>query len=136
VSRSPLSRSGWLAVLAAGILVAGLAVRLSWPSAVAALDCPPADLRFDGGVAFCAPGSPAAPAPVGPALTLGVKLDLNKVCAEELAVLPGIGPSLSRAIVEARTQRGGAFRSWEEVDEVAGVGPSKLEVLRASAELR
>ena len=131
-----LSRSGWLAVVAAAALTVGLGVRLSWPSAVPALDCPASDLRFDGGVAFCAPGSPITRGPIGPALTLGVKVDLNRATAEELAVLPGIGPALSRAIVEARSGRGGAFQSWEEVDAVPGVGPTKLDVLQASAEIR
>lgn len=131
-----LSRSGWLAVLAAATLGVGLAVRFSWPSPGAALDCPPTDIRFDGGVAYCARGGPGGQGPVGPALTLGVKLDLNRATADDLAVLPGIGPSLARAIVEARAAGGGAFRSWDEVDAVAGVGPAKLEVLQASAEIR
>ena len=123
-------------MLGAVALTVGLLVRFSWPSAAPALDCPPSDVRFDGGVAFCAPGMAAATGPVGPALTLGVKIDLNRASADELAVLPGIGPSLSQAIVQARRERGGAFRSWEEVDSVPGVGPAKLELLRASAEIR
>ena len=131
-----LSRTGWLAVVALAALGVGLAVHFSWPSAEPALDCAPGDLRFDGGFAFCAPGAPPGRLPVGPALTLGVKLDLNRATADELAVLPGIGPSLAQAILRARVERGGAFRNWDEVDSVAGVGPAKLDALQASAEIR
>jgi len=131
-----LSRTGWLAVVAAFALVVGLAVRWAWPSTEPALDCAVADVRFDGAMAYCAPGAPGGGAPVGPALTVGVKLDLNRASAEEITVLPGVGPSLAQAIVQERARRGGAFRGWDEVDAIPGVGPAKLAVLQGSAEIR
>ncbi len=131
----PLSRTGWLAVLAGMALVTGLAVRLGWPSTRPALDCAPADVRFEGGVATCRPGAPQAKAPAGAALTVGVKLDLNRATADELGVIPGIGPALALAIVKARDARG-PFKSWDDVDAVPGVGPAKLEALMAASEFR
>lgn len=56
-------------------------------------------------------------------------LDLNKLSAEELETLPGIGETLARRIVELRTQKGG-FTSVEELLEVEGIGTGKLEKIR------
>jgi competence protein ComEA len=86
-------------------------------------------------VASCAPGSPAAPAPPGPAMTLGAKLNLNEATADDLLLVPGIGPTLAKALVTARAERR-RFGSWEEVDAVSGVGPAKLEALKQWTELR
>jgi competence protein ComEA len=71
----------------------------------------------------------------GRSLALGRKLDLNSASEEELALLPGVGPSLARRLVSERTARGG-FRAWDEVDAVPGVGDAKLRTLQASADLR
>jgi competence protein ComEA len=131
-----LSRTGWLALIALVGLGSGLGLRWVWPSTLPALDCPAEEVRFDGGLAFCAAGSPRGTIPVGPGLTVGVKLDLNRATAEELAVLPGIGPSLAKKIAEERTAQGGAFSSWDQVDQVPGIGAAKLEVLQSSAEIR
>jgi competence protein ComEA len=85
-----------------------------------------------GGVARCGEGT----APTGAqAVALGLKLDLNTASQEELAQLPGVGRSLARKLVEAREAQG-HFKSWDEVDAVSGVGPGKLETLRAATELR
>lgn len=116
-----------LAALGAGLFV--------WfrPASAPALDCPPEQvhLRADG-VAHCGPG---AELPAGQRLTLGLKLDLNRVSAEDLAVLPGVGPTLAKAIIDARKARGG-FKSIEELDSVPGVGPARLETLRQAVEIR
>lgn len=56
-------------------------------------------------------------------------LDLNAATAEELDALPGVGPATARSILSYRN-RHGRFRSVNELLEVPGIGPSKLETLR------
>lgn len=58
----------------------------------------------------------------GVRLMLGLPLDLNRVSAEDLQLIDGIGPSLANAIVEYRA-RAGSFRSVHELDRVNGIGP-------------
>lgn len=70
----------------------------------------------------------------GERLALGLPLDLNRASAEELALLPGIGPALSRGIVQERRRRGG-FRSTAELEAVRGIGPRKLAALAAVVEV-
>jgi competence protein ComEA len=70
----------------------------------------------------------------GPALALGIKLDLNGATQEDLARIPGVGPGLARALMEARSEAG-RFHMWAEVDAVPGVGPAKLEALQQAAYL-
>ena len=59
-------------------------------------------------------------------------VDINTADAASLEALPGIGPSLAAAIVEHR-QRNGAFASVDELVEVSGIGPAKLEQIRPQA---
>jgi competence protein ComEA len=79
----------------------------------------------------------AAPSPAPPvetesaprsSLTAGGQLDLNRATAEELELLPGIGPSKAAAIVEDRTRRG-PFRTVEDLDRVTGFGPKTVRTL-------
>jgi competence protein ComEA len=122
-----------VALLLLLVLAGGAVIALRWPSKDAALDCDPRDVHLDdAGVARCGPGAPLSAAQV---LTAGGKIDLNRASEEELAVIPGVGPKLAKAIVEARTRLGG-FKSWDEVDGVSGVGDAKLESLKATAEIR
>lgn len=134
-----MTRTGWLAVVALLALALGGAARWAWPPADPSLECEPARVRWmDAGtarVATCAEGSPEVDRPAGPSLALGVKLDLNRASEEDLRLVPGIGPVLARALVEARSSRGG-FRDWDEVDAVPGVGPAKLARLKEAADLR
>lgn len=65
------------------------------------------------------PATPADPRP----------LDLNRASVEEIARLPGVGPSLARRIVEER-ERVGRFNSSEGLRGVLGLGPKKLAALR------
>lgn len=132
------ARRLWLAGV--GLLLVGVGLAFSWPRAAPALDCPPPQIRRDGeGVAFCvtAPektdggGRLAA----GQVLTLGLKIDLNAASEEDLRLLPGIGAKLSGALISER-ERLGRFESWAQVDEVAGVGPAKLETLKSHSEIR
>ena len=56
-------------------------------------------------------------------------IDLNSATAEELDVLPGVGPATATAIVAYREEHG-RFGSVEELLEVRGIGDAKLEQLR------
>jgi competence protein ComEA len=57
---------------------------------------------------------------------LEMKMDLNTVTAEDLDLVPGIGPSMARKIIEER-EKNGPFSSFDDVDErVKGVGPSTI----------
>lgn len=55
--------------------------------------------------------------------------DLNLATHTDLLALRGVGPVLADGILEAR-RRKGRFRSYEELDEVPGIGASRLETLR------
>lgn len=56
-------------------------------------------------------------------------LDLNAATGAELEALPGIGPAMSARIIEYRAQNGG-FKSVDDLDDVRGIGPKKMEKLR------
>lgn len=56
-------------------------------------------------------------------------LDLNRATVDELARLPGVGPSLARRILDERERRG-RFDSPDALRQVMGVGPKKLAALR------
>jgi competence protein ComEA len=65
----------------------------------------------------------------------GQRLDLNRATTEELELLPRIGPTLARRIVEDRAERG-PFRSVEDLGRVRGIGPRTLEELAPLATVR
>lgn len=70
-------------------------------------------------------------APAGArAWLVGERLDVNRASTRELEAIPGVGPALAGAIVEARAARGG-FTTWEELDDVPGVGPKTHQKLAA-----
>ena len=56
-------------------------------------------------------------------------LNLNTASAQELTALPGIGEVIARRIVDYRAQNG-MFRNIEELGNVRGIGPARLEELR------
>ena len=62
----------------------------------------------------------------------GAPLNVNTASAAALEGLPGIGPTLATAIVEHR-QRSGPFSTVDELVEVSGIGPVKLEQIRPLA---
>ena len=68
------------------------------------------------------PVAGAAPAP-------GVPLDLNTATVEQLDELDGIGPATAQQIVAYREAHGG-FGSVEELDQVPGIGETRLAALR------
>ena len=57
------------------------------------------------------------------------RVNINTAGIAVLQTLPGVGPSLAAAIVEHR-ERFGLFGDVDELDDVAGIGPAKLEKLR------
>lgn len=75
-----------------------------------------------------APGQGAAVA-AGGAPTPGVPLDLNTATVEQLDELDGIGPATAQQIVAYREAHGG-FGSVEELDQVPGIGETRLAALR------
>lgn len=63
------------------------------------------------------------------AATVPGPVNINTATAEQLDVLPGVGPATAAAIIAHRQQRG-PFQSVEELADVRGIGPAKLEALR------
>lgn len=75
------------------------------------------------------PGGPAGqPPPGAPAKTVA-PVDLNSASVEELDALPGVGPVTAAAIVAWRSANG-RFTSVDQLGEVDGIGPTRLEKLR------
>ncbi len=62
-------------------------------------------------------------------------IDLNRATAEQLEAIPGVGPVLAQRIIEYR-QANGRFNSVDELLEVRGIGPKRLEQLRAYVVVR
>jgi competence protein ComEA len=59
----------------------------------------------------------------------GVPLNLNTATLEQLDALQGIGPATAQQILDYREQHGG-FGSVEELDQVPGIGETRLASLR------
>lgn len=59
----------------------------------------------------------------------GAPVDLNAATPEQLDSLPGVGPATAAAIV-AHRQEIGRYTSVEELLDVRGIGPAKLDALR------
>lgn len=57
------------------------------------------------------------------------RVDLDHAGVDELAALPGVGPSLAAAIVADR-QAKGPFKTLTELDRVRGVGPAILQQIK------
>lgn len=80
-------------------------------------------------------GEPAAPPPVAGASggsaagAPAAPIDLNRATPAELDTLPGVGPATAAAIITWRDKNGG-FRRVEDLVEVPGIGPARLERLR------
>ncbi|WKG01576.1 ComEA family DNA-binding protein [Mycolicibacterium sp. HK-90] len=96
---------------------------------VVGIEAPPGQPTTMGSsVAGEAPAAP--PATAGPASTPpSGPLDLNTATAEDLDTLPGIGPVTAEAIVAWRAAHG-RFDSVDQLGDVDGIGPARLEKLR------
>ena len=83
-------------------------------------------------------GSPSGPAPAECPDHLGQAednpqaevLDLNTATVEQLDALPGVGPVTAAAIVAWR-QANGRFTSVDQLADVDGIGPARLDKLRS-----
>ena len=78
------------------------------------------------GVAAAAGNEPAGRG--GGAALVGV-VNVNSATAEELSLLPGVGPAKAQAILEYRKQHG-SFKRVEDLSEVKGIGDKALERMR------
>jgi len=62
-------------------------------------------------------------------LVFSIPLDLNRVSAEDLCLIPGIGESLAQEMIAYRDRRKG-FRSVEDLRNVKGIGEKKYRNLK------
>jgi competence protein ComEA len=62
-------------------------------------------------------------------LTSGQRIDLNTSTLEQLNLLPGIGASKAKAIIDYR-EKNGRFEQIEQLMEVKGIGEKVLEKLK------
>jgi len=84
------------------------------------------DSSVNGGSgASAAPARAAASIPATP----DELIDLNTATAEQLDALPGVGPVTAAAIMAWRDANG-TFTSVEQLGDVDGIGPSRLDKLR------
>ena len=73
---------------------------------------------------------PATPPVVAvPTAKAASKVNLNRASADELQVLPGIGPVLAQRMVDWRKTHG-RYRTVDDLQEVKGIGKKRLEQLR------
>ena len=79
-----------------------------------------------------ASGGSAAAGASGGSTPGGGVVNINTAGASELEALPGIGPALAARIVEYRDGHG-PFASVDDLTDVPGIGPAKLEALRSQA---
>jgi competence protein ComEA len=78
-----------------------------------------------GSTAHVPTTSASRPAKGGPAQMI----NLNTATVQQLDTLPGVGPVMAAAIVSWR-QANGKFTSVDQLGEVDGIGPGRLEKLR------
>lgn len=79
------------------------------------------------GSSVSAPADP--PAPTDSAAESAGPVDLNAATVEQLDALPGVGPVTAGAIVAWR-DASGPFVSVDQLAEVDGIGPARLDKLR------
>lgn len=75
-----------------------------------------------GGVPPGEGGGDGPAAPSGP-------ININTATAAELEALPGVGPATAAAIVAHRDEHG-PFATVDDLTDVTGIGPAKLEAVR------
>ncbi len=78
-------------------------------------------------IAVQVPATP--PVVAAPTVKAVSKVNLNRASADELQVLPGIGPVLAQRMVDWRKTHG-RYRTVDDLQEVKGIGKKRLEQLR------
>ena len=91
---------------------------------------PTADEFAKSGGGGAATGGGASAAEPGGHQTSSAPVDINSATTEQLDTLPGIGPATAMKIVADR-EANGPFKSADDLGRVAGIGPKKLEDLKA-----
>lgn len=84
-----------------------------------------------GTPAVSAPGASAtgAGAPAAGGAVASAPVNVNTAGVTELEALDGVGPAIAAKIVDWRTQNG-PFRTVDDLGQVSGIGPKKLEAMR------
>lgn len=67
--------------------------------------------------------------PLAVARSLPAAVDVNNASVDQLQALPGVGPALAGAIIDARP-----FRNFDDLARVKGLGEAKLAELRGRVE--
>ncbi len=60
---------------------------------------------------------------------LAIPVNINTANAEELDILPGVGPKMAQAIVDFREAHG-KFSALEDLQKIKGLGPRKFAAIR------
>ncbi|MBS9534504.1 ComEA family DNA-binding protein [Mycobacterium sp. M1] len=76
------------------------------------------------------PRTSSPPSPAKPGAKPGAPVNLNTATVDQLDALPGVGPVTAAAIVAWRDKHG-RFASVDQLGDVDGIGPGRLEKLRA-----
>lgn len=74
-------------------------------------------------------GTRVEPMAMAKRLALGIPIDINRLSAPELRLVPGIGEKTAERILEHRASSG-AFRRLEDLTQVKGIKEKRLEKLR------
>jgi competence protein ComEA len=130
------------AVAAPGVYTLEAAARVTDAVAAAGGAAPDADLGVVNLAALVADGEriyvpkvgEAVPAVVGNSRAVDDTsptgpVNVNSATVDQLDVLPGVGPTTAAAIVAHREQNG-PFQTVEQLGDVRGIGPVKLDALR------
>ena len=73
--------------------------------------------------------------PAPPASLTQRRVNINTAAAAELDALPGVGPAMARQIVEYRTAHG-PFKTLDDLRNIKGLGPKKVEKLQPMVTLK
>jgi len=71
----------------------------------------------------------------GKRLLLGIPIDLNEACVNDLAMIPGVSHGTAQRVVEFRETHG-PFKTWKDLRRVKGVGPRNVEYFRSYLNLK
>jgi competence protein ComEA len=96
---------------------------------VVGIDGPPGAPATMGSAVVAESAAAPKPAEPHPESSSGDIVDLNAATVEQLDTLPGVGPVTAAAIVAWRDAHG-SFTSVDQLGDVDGIGPARLEKLR------